>query len=185
VITVVCGLIGVPPVNGVIPQSPMHTRALLAVKSKKAARRSPPPSRPGSAASQRGGGGGGGGGPPQSAFATHPDGGSAHSNGGTTASSSAAAAALEPAAPDGAAPADADLAVALSAAEQRGSGLLQSLALGGCLAATPAIRCVPTSVLWGYFAFMAAESLPGMQLWDRVLLLLTDPKRCARSKLEL
>ena len=32
----------------------------------------------------------------------------------------------------------------------------------------------------GYFAYMALESLPGSQLWDRTLLLLTDPKRRAQ-----
>lgn len=31
----------------------------------------------------------------------------------------------------------------------------------------------------GYFAFMAVESLPGSQFWDRTLLLATDPARRA------
>lgn len=40
----------------------------------------------------------------------------------------------------------------------------------------------PSSLLYatGYFAFMACESLPGSQLWDRSLLLLTDPQRRPR-----
>ena len=70
-----------------------------------------------------------------------------------------------------------NFAVKLSVVEQRWSGLMQSVLVGACLGLTPAIRCIPTAVLWGYFAFMAIESLPGSQLWDRTLLLLTDPKR--------
>ena len=31
VMTLVCGLAGLPPVNGVLPQAPMHTRACIAV----------------------------------------------------------------------------------------------------------------------------------------------------------
>lgn len=27
-----CGLIGIPPANGVIPQSPMHTKSLATLK---------------------------------------------------------------------------------------------------------------------------------------------------------
>lgn len=64
--------------------------------------------------------------------------------------------------------------------EQRVSGLLQSLGVGVLLAITPAIRQIPTAVLWGFFAFMALESLPGSQFWDRLLLLLTprsEPRR--------
>lgn len=40
---------------------------------------------------------------------------------------------------------------------------------------------LPTAV--GYFAFMALESLPGSQFWDRFLLLLTDPA-CRPALLE-
>jgi hypothetical protein len=57
------------------------------------------------------------------------------------------------------------------------SNLLQSLLLALCLGITPAIQRIPTAVLWGYFVFMAVESLAGSQLWERLLLLATDPKR--------
>jgi hypothetical protein len=67
--------------------------------------------------------------------------------------------------------------VHLQVAEQRVSPLLQSLFVAVCLGITPAIQTIPTGVLWGYFAFMAVESLPGSQLWERLLLLLTDSKR--------
>ncbi|XP_020681006.1 boron transporter 1 [Dendrobium catenatum] len=61
--------------------------------------------------------------------------------------------------------------------EQRLSNLLQSSMVGCCLAAMPILRKIPTSVLWGYFAFMAIESLPGNQFWERILLLFTAPSR--------
>ncbi|KAL5097796.1 hypothetical protein RYX36_002123 [Vicia faba] len=57
--------------------------------------------------------------------------------------------------------------------EQRVSNLLQSLMVGGCVAAMPILKMIPTSVLWGYFAFMAIENLPGNQFWERILLIFT------------
>jgi hypothetical protein len=30
--TLICGLLGIPPSNGVLPQSPMHTRSLAVLK---------------------------------------------------------------------------------------------------------------------------------------------------------
>uniref|UniRef100_A0A5B6ZYT8 Putative boron transporter 2 n=2 Tax=Davidia involucrata TaxID=16924 RepID=A0A5B6ZYT8_DAVIN len=61
--------------------------------------------------------------------------------------------------------------------EQRLSNLLQALMVGGCVAAMPLLKKIPTPVLWGYFAFMAIESLPGNQFWERILLLFTAPSR--------
>ncbi|XP_017623082.1 probable boron transporter 2 isoform X2 [Gossypium arboreum] len=61
--------------------------------------------------------------------------------------------------------------------EQRFSNLLQALMVGACVAAMPLLKKIPTSVLWGYFAFMAIESLPGNQFWERILLLFTAPGR--------
>lgn len=61
--------------------------------------------------------------------------------------------------------------------EQRLSGFIQSALVCACLAITPAIKKIPKSVLWGYFAYMAVESLPGSEFWDRILLLFTDPKK--------
>ncbi|MBD4021984.1 hypothetical protein GUI04_24055, partial [Xanthomonas citri pv. citri] len=55
--------------------------------------------------------------------------------------------------------------------EQRVSNLLQSLLLAGSICAMPLIKLIPTSVLWGYFAYMAIDSLPGNQFWERILLL--------------
>lgn len=61
--------------------------------------------------------------------------------------------------------------------EQRLSNLLQASMVVGCVAAMPLLKKIPTSVLWGYFAFMAIESLPGNQFWERILLLFTAPSR--------
>lgn len=61
--------------------------------------------------------------------------------------------------------------------EQRLSNLLQSLLVGASIAAMPVIKMIPTSVLWGYFAYMAIDSLPGNQFWERMLLLFITPGR--------
>ena len=55
------------------------------------------------------------------------------------------------------------------------AGLLQSLLVAACLGATPLLQRIPSAVLWGYFAFMALESLQGSQFWERLLWLVTDP----------
>ena len=61
--------------------------------------------------------------------------------------------------------------------EQRLSNLVQSVLVGAILFAMPIIKKIPTSVLWGYFAYMAIDSLPGNQLWERILLLLIPSSR--------
>ncbi|MED6220955.1 Boron transporter 4 [Stylosanthes scabra] len=61
--------------------------------------------------------------------------------------------------------------------EQRLSNLLRSLLVGASIFAMPAIKKIPTSVLWGYFAYMAIDSLPGNQFWERILLLFVTPSR--------
>ncbi|KVH99790.1 Bicarbonate transporter, C-terminal [Cynara cardunculus var. scolymus] len=61
--------------------------------------------------------------------------------------------------------------------EQRVTNLLQSFLVGFAVFAMPAIRMIPTSVLWGYFAYMSIDSLPGNQFWERLLLLLIPSGR--------
>lgn len=61
--------------------------------------------------------------------------------------------------------------------EQRLSNFLQSLLVGASVFAMPFIKKIPTSVLWGYFAYMAIDSLPGNQFWERILLLFVTPRR--------
>ena len=78
---------------------------------------------------------------------------------------------------------DVDDLLPVEVKEQKLSNLLQSLMVVGCLAAMPIIRKIPTSVLWGYFAFMAIESLPRNHFWERILFLFTAPSR--RYKYEL
>ncbi|KAL4447751.1 hypothetical protein ABPG75_004970 [Micractinium tetrahymenae] len=163
--TLACGLLGLPPVNGVLPQSPMHTKALATVKGRKHGGK-----RAVSCTQQAGGGPAGGKpaageGPPGRAHAAGAGAGAPPSEGLEVPSSSSSE------------EEEGDTVVAVQVVEQRVSGLLQSLGVAACLAAMPAIRQIPTAVLWGYFAFMAIESLPGSQLWDRLLLLLTDPRR--------
>lgn len=46
-----------------------------------------------------------------------------------------------------------------------------------CTGISPGIKLIPSAVLWGYFAYMAADSLPGSQFWDRLLLCFTDPRK--------
>ncbi|CAH1433266.1 unnamed protein product [Lactuca virosa] len=41
----------------------------------------------------------------------------------------------------------------------------------------PLITLIPTSVLWGYFAYMAIDSLPGNQFWERILLIFIHHSR--------
>ena len=70
--------------------------------------------------------------------------------------------------------------VALNVKEQRLSNLIQGALVAACLAASPAVKRIPKSVLWGYFAYMSLESLPGSEFWDRLLLAATDKRRrCA------
>ncbi|XP_076952026.1 boron transporter 4-like [Bidens hawaiensis] len=61
--------------------------------------------------------------------------------------------------------------------EQRVSNLLQSVLLAASICAMPVIKLIPTSVLWGYFAYMAIYSLPGNQFWERILLLFVPYSR--------
>lgn len=61
--------------------------------------------------------------------------------------------------------------------EQRVSNLLQSVLVGLTLLAVTVIKMIPSSVLWGYFAYMAIDSLPGNQFWERLLLLFIPPSR--------
>eukprot|EP00798_Chlamydomonas_sp_ICE-L_P031730 gene31730-6930_t len=63
----------------------------------------------------------------------------------------------------------------LRAHENRASNFIQSVLCAITLFLTPLIQFIPTSVLWGYFAYMALASLPGNGLWERVVLLFSDP----------
>ena len=182
--TLLCGLIGLPPVNGVIPQSPMLTKSLaLVVNPDDDASRANGGggAETGGGDGDRGGDGGGAGGGREEDrragdFGTPASG---RSIGASEASRSTTTRGKENTIKkrnkaDGAV---LPVVVPIRVVETRGANMVQSLLIGACLGLTPAIRWIPTSLLWSYFAFMAFESLPGSQLWERTLLLLTDPRR--------
>ena len=66
-------------------------------------------------------------------------------------------------------------AASLEVVENRVSGLVQSLLCAVSIFLVPAIKEMPTGVLWGYFAFMAYESLAGNELFLRSTYIITDP----------
>jgi hypothetical protein len=149
--TLLCGLVGLPPVNGVIPQSPMLTKSLALVSNYP----------------ETDGGGGGGGVDEECAEEGAEEGTMTGTMTGAMTGASRSTSRKDASA----------VVVPIRVVETRGANLFQSLLIGACLGLTPAIRWIPTSLLWSYFAFMALESLPGSQLWERTLLLLTDPRR--------
>ncbi|XP_020231170.1 probable boron transporter 2 isoform X1 [Cajanus cajan] len=183
-LTILCGLIGIPPSNGVIPQSPMHTKSLATLKhqllrnklvstARKSMRRNvnlsqlyqnmkeaydemQTPLVPQM--------------PP------------------TLGLKELKESTIELASSQGYIDApvdevvfdvnkDVDDLLPVEVKEQRLSNLLQALMVAACVAAMPLLKKIPTSVLWGYFAFMAIESLPGNQFWERILYLFTAPSR--------
>ncbi|KZV57592.1 boron transporter 1 [Dorcoceras hygrometricum] len=183
-LTLVCGLLGIPPSNGVIPQSPMHTKALATLKHQLLRNRLVDTVR--------------------QSMKTNSSLGQLYGNmqeayqqiqtpliyqesshrGLKELKESTVQLASSMGSFD--APVDEtvfdiekeiDDLLPVEVKEQRVSNLLQAILVGGCVAAMPALRMIPTSVLWGYFAFMAIESLPGNQFWERILLLFTAPSR--------
>ncbi|ONM36671.1 Boron transporter 4 [Zea mays] len=137
--TLICGLLGIPPSNGVLPQSPMHTRSLAVLKRQTVSAHKEPKDLK---------------------DAIIPEG-----NGSGTV----------PEVFDPEKHVDAYLPVRVN--EQRVSNLLQSLLIAGCIRVTPLIQKIPTSVLWGYFAYMSIDSLPRNQFWERIQLLFITPQR--------
>ncbi|XP_030397582.1 band 3 anion transport protein [Gopherus evgoodei] len=60
--------------------------------------------------------------------------------------------------------------------EQRISGLLVSILVGLSILMEPVLKLIPLAVLFGIFLYMGVTSLNGIQLYDRILLLLMPPK---------
>uniref|UniRef100_A0A8D2K291 Solute carrier family 4 member 1 (Diego blood group) n=1 Tax=Theropithecus gelada TaxID=9565 RepID=A0A8D2K291_THEGE len=60
--------------------------------------------------------------------------------------------------------------------EQRISGLLVSVLVGLSILMEPILSRIPLAVLFGIFLYMGVTSLIGIQLFDRILLLLKPPK---------
>ncbi|XP_057789579.1 probable boron transporter 2 [Salvia miltiorrhiza] len=183
-LTLMCGLLGIPPSNGVIPQSPMHTKSLATLKHQLLRNRLVATARESiqknSNLAQLYGN-------MQEAYQQmqtpliyqEPSNRGLKELKESTVQLASSMGSFD-------APVDEtvfdvekeiDDLLPIEVKEQRLSNLLQSTMVGGCVAAMPALRMIPTSVLWGYFAFMAIESLPGNQFWERILLLFTAQGR--------
>ncbi|CAA2940982.1 probable boron transporter 2 [Olea europaea subsp. europaea] len=183
-LTLMCGLVGIPPSNGVIPQSPMHTKSLATLKHQllrnqlvATARQS---MRKNSSLGQLYGN-------MQEAYQQMQT-PLIYQEASQRGLKELKESTVELASSLGSFDAPVDETVfdvekeiddllPIEVKEQRLSNLLQAIMVGGCVAAMPVLRMIPSSVLWGYFAFMAIESLPGNQFWERILLLFTAPSR--------
>uniref|UniRef100_A0A7N0ZTV1 Bicarbonate transporter-like transmembrane domain-containing protein n=1 Tax=Kalanchoe fedtschenkoi TaxID=63787 RepID=A0A7N0ZTV1_KALFE len=179
VMTLACGLLGLPPSNGVLPQSPMHTKSLAVLKRQLMRKRMVESakeciSRDASKSQVYG--------RMQEVFLEMETAPTPHvtrelqnlkdavTNGGNTESNTPQF--------DPDKHIDAYLPVRVN--EQRVTNLLQSLLVGASLIIMPVIKKIPTSVLWGYFAYMSIDSLPGNQFFERILLLFITPSRRRR-----
>uniref|UniRef100_A0A3P8TUP3 Anion exchange protein n=1 Tax=Amphiprion percula TaxID=161767 RepID=A0A3P8TUP3_AMPPE len=60
--------------------------------------------------------------------------------------------------------------------EQRISGVVVALLVGLSILMEPILKMIPMSALFGIFLYMGVTSLNGIQLWDRMLLLLIPKK---------
>ena len=195
-VTLAFGLLGLPPVNGVLPQAPLHTRALLA-KEMEFREQQPQPivGSPLKAKESE-----------ADLAALDPDDGGLDSGRvqatkvGESSERLSEISPLEASSPvapvatpaqhpgcgaflprgfilrrqEAAAP---TLLPPVRVYEQRWSNLIQATFTFILLFIAPALRLLPTALLWGFFAVMSLQSLPGSQFWDRLKLLLTDPKK--------
>ncbi|OVA16700.1 Bicarbonate transporter [Macleaya cordata] len=183
-LTILCGLLGIPPSNGVIPQSPMHTKSLATLKHQLLRDRLVATAKK---SMEENASLGEVYGNMQEAYQQmqtpliyqEPSARGLKELKETTIQLASSMGNID-------APVDEtvfdvekeiDDLLPVEVKEQRVSNLLQSTMVGGCVAAMPFLKMIPTSVLWGYFAFMAIESLPGNQFWERFLLLFTAPSR--------
>ncbi|CAN1215126.1 Boron transporter 4, partial [Linum perenne] len=175
--TLICGLIGLPPCNGVLPQSPMHTKSLSVLNGqlikKKMVQTAKESMMQHESKSKVYG-------KMEEAF-VEMDG-----NAGSSAAKElknlkeAVMRSGNEGSKDGGEcfdPEKIDAYLPVRVIEQRFSNFLQSLLVGLSLLAIPVIKKIPTSVLWGYFAYMAIDSLPGNQFWERLVMLLIAPSR--------
>lgn len=183
-LVIVCGLIGIPPSNGVIPQSPMHTKSLATLKHQLLRNKLVSTARKsimknanlGQLYRSM-----------QEAYHEMqtplvyqtPSGLGLKELKDSTIQQASSTGHIGAPVDETIFDVDKDIdeLLPLEVKEQRLSNLLQSAMVGGCVAAMPVLKKIPTSVLWGYFAFMAIESLPGNQFWERILLLFTAPSR--------
>ncbi|KAL2492680.1 putative boron transporter 2 [Abeliophyllum distichum] len=183
-LVILCGLIGIPPSNGVIPQSPMHTKSLATLKHQllrnklvSTARNSMQKNANLSQLYRS----------MQEAYNEiqtplvyqTPQALGLKELKDSTVQRASSSGFIDAPVDETVFDVDKDIddLLPVEVKEQRLSNLLQALMAGSCVAAMPLLKRIPTSVLWGYFAFMAIESLPGNQFWERILLLFTAPSR--------
>ncbi|XP_075894575.1 solute carrier family 4 member 1a (Diego blood group) [Nelusetta ayraudi] len=60
--------------------------------------------------------------------------------------------------------------------EQRVSGILVAILVGVSIYMEPILKMIPMTALFGIFLYMGITSLSGIQMWDRILLLITPKK---------
>ncbi|TNN60781.1 Band 3 anion exchange protein [Liparis tanakae] len=60
--------------------------------------------------------------------------------------------------------------------EQRISGFLVAILVGVSIFMEPLLKMIPMTALFGIFLYMGVTSLSGIQMWDRMLLLITPKK---------
>ncbi|GAA0140672.1 secondary carrier transporter [Lithospermum erythrorhizon] len=177
-LTLLCGLIGLPPSNGVLPQSPMHTRSLAVLKRQLIRRKmvaSAKESIKQNATNSEIYGN------MQAVFV--------EIDSSPVTEIAKELEDLKQAVMKNESDVDKetnmvfdpekhiDAYLPVRVKEQRVSNLLQSILVAVSVCGMPVIKKIPTSVLWGYFAYMAIDSLPGNQLWERILLLFITPGR--------
>ncbi|CAJ1972104.1 unnamed protein product [Sphenostylis stenocarpa] len=162
ILTLICGLLGLPPSNGVLPQSPMHTKSLAVLRRQMIRKKVVKTAK--ECIKEQG--------------STTELYGKMHANQELENLKEAVKKSTER---DGEKKFDFDVHmdayIPVRVNEQRMSNLLQSLLVGLLTFAVYIIKMIPTSVLWGYFAYMAIDSLPGNQFYERILLLLISPNR--------
>ncbi|KAJ8773555.1 hypothetical protein K2173_005801 [Erythroxylum novogranatense] len=175
--TLICGLLGLPPSNGVLPQSPMHTKSLALLKRQLIRKKMIKSAKEciGRRASI------------SEIYGRMHDVFIEMDRSSPTSSVDKELEELKAAVmksndgddsnckfdPDK----HVDVYLPVRVNEQRISNLLQSIFVGLAVFLVPVLRMIPTSVLWGYFAYMAIDSLPGNQFWERMLLLFITPSR--------
>ncbi|KAL8504160.1 hypothetical protein ACS0TY_022772 [Phlomoides rotata] len=173
VMTLICGLLGLPPSNGVLPQSPMHTRSLAVLRRqvirKKMVKRAKEGMKHNATNSEIYG--------RMHAVFVEMDKSPSQAVDKELADLKEAVLKHDDEEDKFDPEKYIDLHLPVRVNEQRVSNFLQSMLVGFAACAMPVIKRIPTSVLWGYFAYMAIESLPGNQFWERILLLFVPPRR--------
>ncbi|XP_077252083.1 putative boron transporter 2 [Tasmannia lanceolata] len=181
---ILCGLLGIPPSNGVIPQSPVHTKSLATLKHQLLCNRlvntAHESMNKNASLGQLYGS-------MQEAYKQmqtpliyqEPSSRGLRELKDTTIQLSSSMGNIDAPVDESVFDVEKELddLLPIEVKEQRVNNLLQAMMVGGCVAAMPFLRKIPTSVLWGYLAFLALESLPGNQFWERILLLFTAPSR--------